>query len=135
MIITFLHRRYHPLSFIGTTLLNTHVADDLEDDQDYIDIRQETISADDLDDDKDYIDINQETFDCTCIDHVNKNGIGNCQTGEKRFENEIVCYVALPSSCPDLKKSNTDKGKFLSALPCKNNKKKSSILSLVTFPR
>ena len=135
MIITFLHRRYHPLSFIGTTLLNTHVADDLEDDQDYIDIRQETITADDLEDDKEYNDLRQEAISCTCIDYLNKNGIGNCQTVEKRFPNEVVCYVALPSSCPDLKKSNTDKGKFLSALPCKHDNKKTSILSLVTFPR
>ena len=123
------------MSFVGTPLLNSHLNDDLEDNKDYIDIRQETITADDLEDDKVYIDLRQEAISCTCIDHLNKNGIGNCQTGEKRFPNEVVCYVALPSSCPDLKKSNTDKGKFLSALPCKNHNKKSSILSLVTFPR
>ena len=123
------------MSFIGTPLLNTHINEDSDDGKDYIDIRQETISADDWEDNKGHIDTLQETFGCTCIDHLNKNGIGNCQAGEKRFQNEIVCYVALPSSCPDLKKSNTDKGKFLSALPCKNHNKKSSILSLVTFPR
>ena len=123
------------MSFIGTPLLNTHLNQDLDDNKDDIDIRQGTISADNLEGNKDHIDTLQETFGCTCIDHLNKNGIGNCQAGEKRFQNEIVCYVALPSSCPDLKKSNTDKGKFLSALPCKNHNKNNSILSLVTFPR
>ena len=103
----------------------------------YTDIEHlsEIISDGNLEDDKVYIDLRQEANSCTCIDHLNKNGIGNCRTGEKRFPNEVVCYVALPSSCPDLKKSNTDKGKFLSAFPCKNHNKKSSILSLVTFPR
>ena len=123
------------MSFIGTPFLITHLNEDSDDGKDYIDIRQETITADDLEDDKDYIELRQEAITCTCIDYLNKNGIGNCQTGEKRFPNEVVCYVALPSSCPDLKKSNTDKGKFLSAFPCKNYNKKSSILSLVTFPR
>ena len=54
-------------------------------------------------------------------DFVNKNGIGNCQMGEKRFYNRNVCYVSLPSSCPDLKNSSTDAGKFLSAIACQKS--------------
>jgi len=68
--------------------------------------------------DDDVIDIQLNTSPCACIDFVNKNGIGNCQMGEKRFYNENVCYVSLPSSCPDLKNSSTDAGKFLSAIAC-----------------
>ena len=70
-----------------------------------------------------YIDIRQEDLAssmCTCTDYVNENGVGNCTgEGEKRFNNEPVCYVSLPSNCPDIKISTTDGGKFLSAMACK----------------
>jgi len=69
----------------------------------------------------DVIDIKTNTAPCTCIDFVNKNGVGDCQMGENRFDNKNVCYVALPSSCPDLKNSRTDAGKFLSAFACQEN--------------
>ena len=69
----------------------------------------------------DIISIQLDNSPCTCINFVNKNGVGNCKMGENRFDNKNVCYVALPSSCPDLKNSRTDAGKFLSAVACENN--------------
>lgn len=92
----------------------------------------------DVDDDYDvkdeFIDIRQDTFPCTCIAHVNKYGVGNCKMGEKRFNNENVCYVSLPSSCSDLKNSNTDAGKFLSAVACETNRKSNDLPnSIITF--
>ena len=84
----------------------------------YINIHQNN------DDDED-INIRPGNDDCTCIDYVNKNGVGNCQgKGEKRFHNVHVCYVSLPSNCPDLKISKTDANKFLSAVACNTNKKR-----------
>jgi hypothetical protein len=73
----------------------------------------------------DIIDTRPTTFPCTCIDYVNKNGVGNCTQNwrENRFDGENVCYVALPSSCGDLKNSRTDAGKFLSAVACQQNEK------------
>ena len=77
----------------------------------------------------------QDTKQCKCTTYVNKYGVGNCEMNEKRFEkNENVCYVSLPSSCPDLKKSNTDAGKFLSAVACRTNEKINDHLnSIITF--
>ena len=63
---------------------------------------------------------------CTCTDYVNKNGVGNCKKGETRFNNEDVCYVSLPSTCPDLKKSQTDSSKFLSAVACQTRSDKTN---------
>jgi len=74
------------------------------------------------------------TFPCTCIDYVNKNGVGNCTHGgrDNRFKSQNVCYVALPSSCADLKNSRTDAGKFLSALACQENQRRNHLPNSAT---
>ena len=82
----------------------------------------------------DFIDTRPTTFPCTCIDYVNKNGVGNCTKNwrENRFDGKNVCYVALPSSCEDLKNSNTDAGKFLSAVACQQNEKTNHLPNSIT---
>ena len=77
----------------------------------------------------DIIDTRPDIFPCTCIEYINKNGVGNCTKSwqENRFNNQNVCYVALPSSCPDLKNSRTDAGKFLSAVACHGSNRRDNV--------
>ena len=59
-------------------------------------------------------------LDCSCSGFVNGKGYGKCKKSGWRFPEEKFCYVKMPSSCAGLVKSDTDKGRWASAQPCKN---------------
>ena len=58
---------------------------------------------------------------CTCNEYVNRYGFGNCSKlniKRHKFYGKNICYVNLPSQCPDLNKSVTDIDKSISVMAC-----------------
>ena len=57
---------------------------------------------------------------CSCLDHVNINGYGNCKKAYKRNNKMLSCYVHEPSTCEDVRNSSTDAGLRFSFEACDN---------------
>ena len=58
---------------------------------------------------------------CICNQYVNRFGFGNCTNlslKRHKFYGQNICYVNLPSQCPDLSRSVTDNDKSTSVLAC-----------------
>jgi len=55
---------------------------------------------------------------CSCSNFVNAHGFGRCLKRHVDFGNSAMCYVNLPSSCMDLKPSQTYPTKLLSSHAC-----------------
>ena len=53
---------------------------------------------------------------CDCNEYVSANGYGNCK---KVYGKGPICYVNQPSTCQDLRNSNSDVGKQYSWEACK----------------
>ena len=43
---------------------------------------------------------------CECIDFVNSSGQGNCQNSNTNKSEGRLCYVRIPSECPDVRNSS-----------------------------
>jgi len=59
---------------------------------------------------------------CICTKLVNEEGFGNCNKRFLPLGNRTVCYVSMPSNCPDLFSSETIPGRKLSAQACPENR-------------
>ena len=65
---------------------------------------------------------------CICTQYINKHGFGNCAKLDLKnhiFNGKKICYVDLPSKCPDLRRSFTNKGKKLSSKACEYDQERS----------
>merc|ERR1719203_1462767 len=58
--------------------------------------------------------------DCSCSNFINRYGFGRCRKSDSDFGGRKSCYVNLPTTCTDLVKSSSNRGKFLSANACKS---------------
>lgn len=67
---------------------------------------------------------------CTCIDFLNENGNGNCNTHDEYF-----CYVEQPTNCTDAEYSVEVPGKQWSEHACKliNSNGKRNTFKVVHF--
>ena len=63
--------------------------------------------------------INSKTIaNCECIDFVNSSGQGNCQNSNTNKSEDRLCYVRVPSKCPDVRKSSLFHDKQISWRAC-----------------
>ena len=63
--------------------------------------------------------INSKTIaNCECIDFVNSYGQGNCQNLNTNKSEDRLCYVRLPSKCPDIQNSSLFHDKQVSWRAC-----------------
>ena len=55
---------------------------------------------------------------CSCTDYVNPTGYGQCKKSNPAvFDNKVLCYVNLPSTCTD-KLPTKDQDKWFSHEAC-----------------
>ena len=80
---------------------------------------------------------------CECTDFVNFFRQGNCQTSNIDKSDDKLCYVKVPSKCPDVKNSSLFLGKQISKRACdlhslhielKSNGAKIREISYCVFP-
>ena len=63
--------------------------------------------------------INSKTIaNCECIDFVNSSGQGNCQNSNTNKSEDRLCYVRVPSECPDVRNSSLFHDKQISWRAC-----------------
>ena len=55
--------------------------------------------------------------ECICKDFVSASGYGNCKKTSPSI-GKVTCYVQQPSSCKDLRNSETNPGEQSSATAC-----------------
>ena len=55
---------------------------------------------------------------CECIDFINAFGQGNCQKSNITKSDTNLCYVRVPSLCPDVKNSSLFFDKQISRKAC-----------------
>ena len=57
--------------------------------------------------------------DCSCSDYKSSSGFGNCE--KDVVLNNVarkICYVNLPTTCSDVRESETEPGKKFAWEPC-----------------
>ena len=63
--------------------------------------------------------INSKTIaNCECIDFVDSSGQGNCQNSNTNKSEDRLCYVRVPSECPDVQNSSLFHDKQISWRAC-----------------
>ena len=63
--------------------------------------------------------INSENItNCECINFVNSSGQGNCQNSTTNKSEDRLCYVRVPSECPDVQNSSLFHDKQISWKAC-----------------
>ena len=79
---------------------------------------------------------------CECIDFVNSSGQGNCQNSNTNKSEDKLCYVRIPSECPDVQNSSLFHDKQISWRACelhtkhialKSNGAKNREISFIAF--
>ena len=66
--------------------------------------------------------INSETIsNCECINFVNSYGQGNCKNLNTNKSEDRLCYVRVPSECPDVRNSSLFHDKQISREACELN--------------